>query len=1038
MEAFTAVMSNFQTAINATEDGLYSMGSASRENEKYMDSIEGKLSGLSSAWQKFSTDLISSDFVKGAVSGLTGFLNVLDQIPIKTIAVGAGISALVLNFANIAKGISTFVATVKGAILPLQAFISTVALMKDSKGLFGAITLATETTATSLAPLIASLTTLAPVLAGLAAFAGLSAIIDATTVSLEEQEQAVTDVTGKLENLKGEYDALASSPSLSASDQARLKSLEAQITANEQILKQEKEKLAYQKFGEGSRPQTKGFLTEGGTVDQPSGAEKLKSQAKQLQSDIKAYKDLDKQIANTDKNSKDYAKTVQDLSDKQDKLKSSIDEQAASMIPVADEFRELYDAGVITGDEYVELMGILDDVVGAYNELGQSSAEAMSGDTATPWVETTERIKEATNAINEYHKALQENPERNQEFKSYADAWHTLNQEIQNGTTSSVAFRESAKFLFGEDWVNSVRYSADAIGERAKQTGVLFETAESNGMGLITALKNLADESGNVKNAMGETIATISDADGQLTFDIPKQNLAELAEMLGTTEDGLTSLMHGLEMYGGTAMFGDISDYVNQAKDYGTALDGVGDSAGKSLVNLKQFEQEMINAKVPADQAMDIIDRLASSNTVIDIGVDPSSTNAVEQAEAKLDELGVTIDTMNGKELSIDVQSLVELGQTMGLTDIQIVQLAENFGLAQEAANQLGTVSFDATTSSLEKIMPSANKVQKALDKLGKTKSTAKIEVKDNASKKISDVLSKVRNLAKQKASVSITAKDNASSVISTIQNKLNSLKDKVINVTTRKRTVGSDDNTITGQFATGTKNFEGGRALVGDEYSPNGKPKPELVIANGQAFLAGQKGPEVLNLPRGAQILSNTETEKALGSESLKGVFPAFDGGTISLQQYQTATGTSSSTSSSGSSASQGSSGSGTSATNKETSAQKNLAKATNDANEALENQKKIYDEEIDILDHQLFLMGKNKDAYADQVAQVQTILKKLEEQANWYRSQGEKEESKYIRELQKQWKQNTTFIQRCVKQTYLIDWNPLKTIKPQHNFEI
>ena len=39
-----AIMDNFDTAIAATETALNSQGSAAQENERYMESFEGKLS----------------------------------------------------------------------------------------------------------------------------------------------------------------------------------------------------------------------------------------------------------------------------------------------------------------------------------------------------------------------------------------------------------------------------------------------------------------------------------------------------------------------------------------------------------------------------------------------------------------------------------------------------------------------------------------------------------------------------------------------------------------------------------------------------------------------------------------------------------------------------------------------------------------------------------------------------------------------------------------------------------------------------------
>ena len=53
-------MRNYGTAISATETALNSEGSAAEENAKYMDSLEGALQRLRSAWERFSTQILNT------------------------------------------------------------------------------------------------------------------------------------------------------------------------------------------------------------------------------------------------------------------------------------------------------------------------------------------------------------------------------------------------------------------------------------------------------------------------------------------------------------------------------------------------------------------------------------------------------------------------------------------------------------------------------------------------------------------------------------------------------------------------------------------------------------------------------------------------------------------------------------------------------------------------------------------------------------------------------------------------------------------
>lgn len=65
---FTALMQNFQTAVDATSDALNSEGSAAAENAKRMESLQGKTQQLQSAWQDFARNTINSEAVKSLIS----------------------------------------------------------------------------------------------------------------------------------------------------------------------------------------------------------------------------------------------------------------------------------------------------------------------------------------------------------------------------------------------------------------------------------------------------------------------------------------------------------------------------------------------------------------------------------------------------------------------------------------------------------------------------------------------------------------------------------------------------------------------------------------------------------------------------------------------------------------------------------------------------------------------------------------------------------------------------------------------------------
>lgn len=130
-----ALMRNYQTAVDATATALDSAGSAARENSRYMESMEGKLSNLKSAWEDFSRKMVDSDALKNAIDGLTKFVNFLTtdfgQTLVKTgvglVAFGGafkllgGLASLVINpFKSASRVFGSFGKTAGKTVKPLE------------------------------------------------------------------------------------------------------------------------------------------------------------------------------------------------------------------------------------------------------------------------------------------------------------------------------------------------------------------------------------------------------------------------------------------------------------------------------------------------------------------------------------------------------------------------------------------------------------------------------------------------------------------------------------------------------------------------------------------------------------------------------------------------------------------------------------------------------------------------------------------------------------------------------------------------------
>ena len=73
----TAILQNYERAQEILETSQNSEGSALRENEVYLNSIQGHIDQLIAKWQTFSVALADSSGFKAIIDGIGGVANVL-------------------------------------------------------------------------------------------------------------------------------------------------------------------------------------------------------------------------------------------------------------------------------------------------------------------------------------------------------------------------------------------------------------------------------------------------------------------------------------------------------------------------------------------------------------------------------------------------------------------------------------------------------------------------------------------------------------------------------------------------------------------------------------------------------------------------------------------------------------------------------------------------------------------------------------------------------------------------------------------------
>ena len=209
-----------------------SQGSASKENEKYMQSLEGKVAGLRTQFENLVLG-------KGGLQSLSKGL--------------VDVGTLILKFANSDIGS----AIIKTSLLIGGMKLATIAITAFGKSALGTKILLDLMIASSLGLKegikLLTITMLEnPLFWGAVAVASIVAItkaFDYFNVSLEEQQEIVAETTSKIKELQGEYDKLSSKKNLNESEKERLALLTAELALRKDI-REEELKTEYKKYQE--------------------------------------------------------------------------------------------------------------------------------------------------------------------------------------------------------------------------------------------------------------------------------------------------------------------------------------------------------------------------------------------------------------------------------------------------------------------------------------------------------------------------------------------------------------------------------------------------------------------------------------------------------------------------------------------------------------------------------------------------------------------------------------------------------------------
>ena len=583
-------MSNFDTAVGATEAALNSEGSAIEENNKRMDSLQGKLTQLDSAWQQFAKNTINSDVIKAIISLGTQLVKLADtNVGRLIIAVTSlKVATVAWNKVMDGKSLLQFVTSsdlVKKTILSMTtAFqVSTVSAGTFKSSMIAASAgVETLTRALLASPLfwvgaatlgiygmIKAVDTLNPKMED------LKKNTEESTKSYEESESKVEEYKNSLEEINNKIDELAKKGKLTLADEKDLKNLKEEKETLEANLKIEEQLAQIRKQKAQADIVTQYENKSANVFDywSQSDTEKAISKAKGLLKDAgnEIYKSLGETRENIRWETQDmmtaYSELGEEIEKQEEKIKTTKFSSEKDIDKEKEKLKELKDS---------------------YTDLGTRIADNYG--TLEGWAETLEGGDKQAQEAQQSIKALMEHieitlgiqKEQAEEQKEVADTTEEVNSKFEYTNTSIDELQKSYSSLKSavDEYNNNGYLTVDTLQSLLSLSDEhLSMLSFENGQLVLNTT-----ELDNYTNALvAQRIETAKNAAVQDIWNLAAGNTASMSD---TAKAAIANLENGVSTTGAT-----FSNQVKGINEYTQALLEAKAAAGANT-DTSNFEQK--------------------------------------------------------------------------------------------------------------------------------------------------------------------------------------------------------------------------------------------------------------------------------------------------------------------------------------------------------------------------------------------------------------------------------------------------------------
>ena len=832
-KVLAAVMSNFNTAVDANKTALNSSGSAAKENARYMESLESQITAVKASFQDFANNVISKDLISAALQATNAFL----------------------NFANNGLGTSITKATLfSGVALGLVGVIGQIATrlgdVFSKIGALGALGLSGGQVAAIIAGVVGGLTLL---VSGIKA---LKDAIDNATPSYEKLVKEFEDSKDALEKTKQDY----------SDAQDRLKELNeipwADRTSEMQDeIEQLKDLIEYYELLKDYR-QSEAIANAKELLESPVTTE---TKAVFV---LNEHQEGDVRLADgTSRFSgvfRDHEAAVRAAADAIEVYDGELDRfvplsqwATAQVAQNTDEANGYTDAVSLMSHE-LELMGVqFTDTTQNSNEFAQSQATIIRS--LTGWTESAKNgamwqekmSNQLAKSKDQYEAINLLVQEADGDTSVLTDSQRNLYEAYQNGT--AVLYKYTGQL---DNLSEALGISSQDAEELASSLSEMESSAEESNEALETAANYVNGWTESINGAIGakqafddamKATGDYDDAFKELSsvFSTLKSELENGQAASLTTRNALAQLVSPdiLAQYDAA---NDKVAFMNEQIERLTMLYGESESGGMGFISvMQQLADAGSLAGATLTETSDGI-----SYTITDLDALAQSMGLTTGQLFSL----IEASKVFGNEVNWDVAGLISSFETLG---VEVVDVGN--GIKQLDFGQIAE-AYAASGATVEEI----RNIQHALEDADGIQLT-------NIPENLSDIVSK--------ADDSQTAAQQAKSDYEELDGvSLDNLSSQISGVTTQTRNATQAANNLVNAFmrvsraqsrvdsnAEGTSYAKAGPSFINEEG-------PELVRSGNKAYIPAGGKPAIVNLKEGDQVFTAEETAKILKGRFLTG----------------------------------------------------------------------------------------------------------------------------------------------------------------------